>query len=153
METQSPQAPVESSEIPRVPALMGYGGLIPFVCSGIGVWVPDLSELALRSLTAYGAIILSFVGAVHWGLALAGGASGCRDKLFMYSVCPALLGWVALLLNPVVGLPVLMAGFIGARLVERKACESAIPAWYPRLRTHLTAGALLSVAIGWLAVL
>lgn len=153
MGTESVQASEESSAIPMVPALMGYGGLIPFVAAGLGVWTPEFSELARHALVAYGAIILSFVGAVHWGLALAGGTSGCRDKLFMFSVCPALLGWVALLMSTVLALPVLMAGFVGTRLVELKACGPAIPAWYPRLRNHLTAGALISLATGWLAVL
>lgn len=153
MKTETAQTSGESDNIPMMPAWMGYGGLIPFVAAGLATWAPEFSGFAVLGLTTYGAVILSFVGAVYWGLALAAGPIGCRDKLFLYSVCPALLGWVALLLPAQFGLPLLMAGFVGARAVELKACGLAIPAWYPRLRNHLTAGALISLAAGWLAVL
>ena len=65
--------------IPTVPAVLGFGGLIPFVSSAGVILaahvspanVPDaLSAFALTAHITYGSVILSFLGAVHWGLAL-----------------------------------------------------------------------------------
>jgi len=54
---------------PPLASLMGFGGLIPFfVCagaahSGVAPW----NALAVMACGVYGSVILSFVGAVHWG--------------------------------------------------------------------------------------
>ena len=53
----------------------GYAGLLPFLGALLGVGLLPTFEqrdLAQRLALGYGASILSFVGAVHWGLALAG---------------------------------------------------------------------------------
>ena len=77
---------------PPLASLMGFGGLIPFfICagaahSGVSPW----AGLALIVIGIYGAVILSFVGAVHWGLAMAGGR---RPVWFVWSVMPALYAW------------------------------------------------------------
>ena len=89
--TTSPKPPtVEPGDTaPPLASLMGVGGLIPFfVCagaahSGVAPW----AGLALIISGIYGAVILSFVGAVHWGLAMQGdrsaGSSGrfCRRSM------------------------------------------------------------------------
>ena len=61
-----------SSTAPPFASLMG-SGLIPFfVCAGAGHGgVAPWAGLALV-LRIYGAVILSFIGAVHWGLAMQG---------------------------------------------------------------------------------
>ena len=89
--------------IPPLAMLMGCGGLVPFfLCagaahSGVALW----SGIALVICGIYGAVILSFIGAVHWGLAL----HGDRSPLwFVWSVVPALYAW-----QPVVFLDTRMA--------------------------------------------
>ena len=51
---------------------MGLAGLLPFAVSALGSFAaPDSWQgFAERALIAYGAVILGFLGAVHWGLAL-----------------------------------------------------------------------------------
>ena len=51
---------------------IGYGGLIPFIgLSAMSVLWRDIHHSAiLFSLLAYGATIISFLGAIHWGLAM-----------------------------------------------------------------------------------
>lgn len=52
----------------------GYAGVLPFVVGLLGVLLAPAADWRLQAQQAavdYGAVILSFVGALHWGLALA----------------------------------------------------------------------------------
>lgn len=90
---------------------LGYSGLIPFVGLAAASLLLDgaLQTQALFALQAYAATILSFLGAIHWGLAL-------RDPLtpstglLAWGVVPSLLAWVALMLDAISGLWLLAAG-------------------------------------------
>ncbi len=134
--------------------LLGLGGLVPFLACGLGSVtaggaVP--ADRALLALIEYAAIILSFLGAVHWGLALAGpgeagGAAGQdraeRARLAL-GVLPALIGWAALLVSvaaaPAIALALLVAGFLATTAVEaRGAGDGLVPAGYMRMRWGLT---------------
>ena len=130
-------------------AWMGYLGLLPFLGAGVGVWF-GMSWLT-GWLLAYGAVILSFVGAIHWGLAMA--RQDPSPRWFYASVVPALAGWLALLLPALAGLPVLIAGFVGWRVWEHRGGGPALPRWFRRLRTVLSAGAVAALVAGWLALL
>lgn len=139
---------------PTLARLLGYGGLIPFLASALGAWAVDgaLADLALRSLLGYGAVILSFVGAVHWGAALARGdgapALGSASRL-AWSVAPALAGWAALLAGGAPGLAAMAAAFAAAWAVDRGPLgRGAFPGWYRSLRTPLTLGAVASLLAG-----
>ncbi len=133
--------------------LLGYAGLIPFAAGALAcwldpAWLPVAPEYALA---AYGAVILSFIGAVHWGRLVAPGAA--RDPQaagwFVWSNVPALLGWAALLLPAAAGLVLLIAALALAWAVDRHAFATGrYPAWFARLRTHLTLGACASLALG-----
>ena len=52
--------------------MLGYAGLIPFVVFSIGSWLPlPMISNAVFVLIAYAAMILAFMGAIHWGVAMA----------------------------------------------------------------------------------
>ncbi len=131
----------------RWSTVLGFAGLIPFAASSALVVADVHSEFALRSLLAYGAVILSFVGAVHWGWALRGGEQSPRA--FVTSVLPSLLGWVTLLmLTPASVAPAIslqMAGFSAWLSFERR--QDHLPAHYRRLRLRLTTGVLILLGI------
>ncbi|MEC8205277.1 MAG: DUF3429 domain-containing protein [Pseudomonadota bacterium] len=138
--------------IPPLAMLMGCGGLVPFfLCagaahSGVALW----SGIALVICGIYGAIILSFIGAVHWGLAL----KGDRSPLwFVWSVVPALYAWQPVVfLDTRMALLALVPGFLVSWSVDRRATAAGLlPAWYMRLRHMLTLGATLALAAGSLA--
>ena len=60
-----------TSAIPQRVALLGYGGLLPFIATAFGSVLDGAhAALWLDALHAYGAVILSFVGALHWGFAM-----------------------------------------------------------------------------------
>jgi hypothetical protein len=100
------------TRIPRAALLPGLLGLTPFWALALstvaGAGIDPL--LAVTALIMYGAIILSFVGALWWGLAIHAPANAPRNTLFVWSVIPALIGWFATLALPDVGLRMLMAG-------------------------------------------
>ena len=86
---------------PFAPAamLLGLGGAIPFVGLAALTAMGPVTWHAywLTALSHYGAVILTFVGALHWGYALKRGAQGSSAWLqYGFSVVPALLAWLSL---------------------------------------------------------
>lgn len=138
--------------VPQAGQWMGYAGLLPFVAALAGFLLGDAArqQYFAQQFLAYGAVILSFVGAVHWGLALASGRM--RIMRMALSVLPALLAWAALLLPAAAGAWLLFAGFLGLRAWEASApVADTLPAWYRRLRTRLTAAVALLLLVFALA--
>jgi hypothetical protein len=68
------------------------------------------------ALIGYGAVILSFVGALHWAFAmvLPDLTEQQRTARFVWSVVPALLAWPALLVDATMASFLLIPGFCGA---------------------------------------
>ena len=132
---------------------LGYAGLIPFVVFGIGCWIPlPYVVNAPYILIAYGAIILSFMGAVHWGAAMAS-TDQQRGSYIIASVIPALLAWPALLLPHTLALVILLAGFIGLYVYDRSVEKAqGFPGWYIPMRTRLTAIVSLCLAAALLSI-
>lgn len=149
---------VQATEVRRdLPGLsswargLGYAGLMPFFAlallslfagSTLVAWATD-------AMLAYGATILSFIGALHWTRGLQAQDAGTAARLLSVSVTPALLGWIALLLPAHAGLALLGAGFVLLYLHDTRAWRGW-PAFLT-LRTQLTAGALGSLAVAWLS--
>jgi hypothetical protein len=111
---------------------LGYAGLIPFVVFSIGCWIPlPYVTNAPYILITYGAVILSFMGAVHWGVAMAN-KDQQQGKFFISSVLPALIAWPALLLAQSLALVILLAGFIGLYTYDRSVEKAqALPGLRP----------------------
>lgn len=142
--------------VPPAARLLGLAGLIPF-------WVPVL-VLALaidpalrldaqRALLGYGAVILAFLGAVHWGAALRMGEGAADWRRLGWSVLPSLIGWLALLIAPAAGFVLLILGLAAAFLVDVRAIHGAVlPGWYLALRRVLTIGASSALLLALLLV-
>ena len=87
------------AKVPASAAWLGAAGAIPFVASSAAtLFLAGENRLfAVHTLLTYGAVILSFLGGIHWGLAIAGPR---RERLWIrlvVSVIPSLMGWAALL--------------------------------------------------------
>ncbi len=143
--------------LPMFAILLGLGGLLPFAACGLGALSPDpaLADRSLLALVAYGAVILAFLGGVHWGFALDGSGAMPTVRVqrlrFGLGVLPSLVGWAALLLAflglPLVALALLMAGVVATTLVEARAArQDLMPRSYMRLRWVLSAGVLVCLA-------
>ena len=137
---------------PRTVAMLGYGGLIPFLALAPASLL-DHHHGAVWSdaLYAYGAIILSFIGALHWGLAMSLAELSERQRAtwFTWSVVPALLAWPAFIFSPSIAAPLLIFGFIAHYLQDRRlARQASLPGWYLKLRLRLSSVACLCLFIG-----
>ena len=147
----------------RLAQALGYAGLIPFVGLALALFVSAQSRHSsgpwlIIFMVAYGAVILSFVGALHWALCLQ------RDELgagwLAWSVVPSIIGWAALcgvvVMNGsfsqqkwiVVGMA---TGFIAQLMADfrmrRILSASVWPDWFMRLRVNLTVMACASLAV------
>jgi Protein of unknown function (DUF3429) len=131
----------QPTSMPWVAAILGAAGLIPFVGLALAplVNLEPFGRDPLSVLAFYGAIILSFMGAVHWGLAMAD-TQAVRSSGYIVSVIPALVGWFAISFLPLpVTLRVIAAAFMLLLLFDLRAVRIAqAPAWYGRLRVPLT---------------
>lgn len=132
--------PSAAHPLPTLAQWLGYAGLIPFVALAAMVWWLPATErsAAAFALTAYGATITSFLGAIHWGLAMRGQTEHASPRHFFWGVVPSLLAWIALLLAPVTGLMLLAALLALCFAVDRATyAEFGVQNWL-RLRLHLS---------------
>ncbi|WP_051341278.1 DUF3429 domain-containing protein [Azospirillum halopraeferens] len=122
--------------------LLSYLGLIPFAAGSAPAWGLDgpLRAEAVRAVTVYGAVILSFIGAVHRGRVLAAPPDEERAAAWlMWGVVPSLFGWTAILLPHPVTVPALIAALALAWGADRRAVASGrLPTWYGRMRDRLS---------------
>lgn len=128
--------------------LLGFGGLIPFLflagATIMGLRLPFAPAPAL--LIGYGAIILSFVGALHWGAQLTRPVPSAVR--FFWSIVPALLGWVALMLAAKTAAILLIAGLLICWAYDMRVMKiGEWPAYMRSLRTVLTFVACLSLSV------
>lgn len=142
----------------RTAAVLGYLGLLPFYGALVGIWLEqgDVGQASWRILIGYAAVILSFVGAVHWGLALNAPAHLTRlgPGALTWSVLPALIAAAVLVfdLRGGAAMLVLAAGFSGQFVADRRAQRTGLcPEWYLTLRGRLTAAVLAALLLGLLA--
>jgi Protein of unknown function (DUF3429) len=151
----SPTIPVDSFKtiIPPIVSWLGYGGLLPFVALAVAVWVDSSnSNLWRGALIAYGAVILSFVGALHWGFAMSQSDMTLHQRTycFVWSVVPALMAWIALLMMPNYAYALLITGFLTQFWQDWRLVKVvSLPAWYLPLRLRLTLVACTALLSGY----
>ncbi len=100
-----PPSPPAPSAGPSALALrLGYAGLLPFVGGALLVWLvwPEAHPYAALALSAYAAVIVSFLGGIHWGIAFREGQP--PNGLFVWGVVPSLVAWVAVVMPASAGL-------------------------------------------------
>ena len=146
-----------SPSIPAPALALGLAGLIPFFAGAAALWValPVLTpELGLRLITAYGAIILSFLGGIRWGTAIGPYDTRRQGLEFSASVLGSLAGLAALFIPPVPALTLLITGFLMQGLWDVMSVEAGrLPPWFGKLRMLLTAGAVISLTAALVAVI
>ena len=118
---------------------LGYAGLIPFVAGAALSWLlpPESRPFAAATLSAYAAVIVSFLSGIHWGI-------GFRDGmpwLFLWGVVPSVVAVAALLLPPRHGLLIHGSMLLLCYAVDRRVYPAhGLQAWLPlRWRLSLVA--------------
>ena len=126
---------------------LAYAGLIPFVLGALLVWLlagyqAEAHAFVTLALSCYAALIISFLGGIHWGL-------GMRQTVpspqpFVWGVVPSLLAWVAVVMPPYAGLVLHGVLLVLCYLVDRRTYPAlGVGAWLT-LRFRLSAVAALS---------
>lgn len=133
---------------PAPPLTFGWLGLLPFpMAAGLYALGGRLAGPALLALLTYAAAVLSFLGGVRWGVEIV--REQPRWRKLAVAAAPPLAAW-ALLALPFLTAPWQLGGFIAAYLLlwlaDAQAPDEA-PPWYRRLRTPLTLGAVVALAV------
>jgi hypothetical protein len=142
------------SRLPPAAIGIGLAGLIPFIGLGIAALatVDDVAaQRYLLALVAYGAVVLAFLGGVHWGFVLHPGAlpegmsvEERQDATRLgFGVLPSLIGFGALLMPLLgvaeVGLALLIAGYLATIATELHLRRRGLmPSGYVTLRGFLS---------------
>jgi hypothetical protein len=139
----------ERSSLSPTAETAGYAGMLPFIAAlaGMGL-LPNIEhrELAQHMAIAWGAVVLSFLGAVHWGLALSGRMAWSIMRL-VASILPAVVGTAAILLNGQRALGLLVVGFGVFWLYEHRRVANELPPDYLRLRRNLSVAVCALLAL------
>ena len=141
--------PKDQKTLKQWASILGYSGTIPFISLAVilllanaSFTTPAASALAASALHIYGAIILSFLGGLHWGRIACNPHIKPYDKWFLiYSVLPSLIGWSSYLLADIWQDTALMliAGFIISYVIDIRFIKlGAWQSWMKPLRTNLT---------------
>lgn len=143
---QSPR-PIDDALWPTL-RLLGYGGWLPFAGALALSWFTPAQALAHQALLAYAVAIVSFVGALSWGWALALPDLNTRQRqgLLLWSVVPSLLAWLAACLPaPWVWWALVLTYALAWLMDWRHQTLLHWPAAWMALRSALTAGATLAL--------
>jgi hypothetical protein len=136
---------MSESRLPPLAIVLGAAGLLPFFVAALNAAKADIgsAQSSALPLITYGAVVLSFLGGVHWGFVLEGPPTFAQRSRLGLGVVPGLLGWGAALLGvwgqPFLGLSLLIAGFVLTAVVEGRARKlEMVPAGYMVMRWILT---------------
>jgi hypothetical protein len=132
------------SRIPPAALALGLVGAVPFwfaaVCFLAGGPLSPVQALSMA--IAYGAVILSFLGGIRWGVALGPIDETRRKRDLALSVLPSLAGFAAFFTPPHLGLSLLVSGLLLQALWDvTSADQGLLPRWFGRLRIILTLAA------------
>jgi len=127
---------------------LGYVGLLPFVAGAVLVWLvrPDVHPYVALALSGYAAVILSFLGGIHWGLAM-------RQAVppwpwLAWGVVPSLVAWLAVLMPASAGLVVFGLALLVCYAVDRQLYPAQGVAHWLTLRFRLSAVASVCCFVG-----
>lgn len=164
--------------VPPLPAvLLGLLGLVPLAITHLDMLIhlpayqdliSEYSDLISRAQIHYGAAMLCFLGAVHWGLAIANystavGLANQRWNLrplrtgasrfenwarYVFSAFPFIAGWAILSMPPIAAYASLIAAFVITLFSDFVAMKQGlVPRWWLALRLPLTLCAVLLLAL------
>jgi len=107
--------------------------------------------VAIDALRAYGAVILSFLGGIRWGMVI---ENPKADGLTLfYSIIAPLAAWLAFFLTPVTGIILLLIAFSGQGAWDSLSLHrDNRKGWFARLRTIMTCVVAASLLIALLAL-
>ncbi|KAG9241078.1 hypothetical protein BJ878DRAFT_522589 [Calycina marina] len=149
------------TEVPRESLYIGAAGVLPYAATSLSTvflaseikhihstgqgWIfsADTAHQLLDWITpiqiGYGAVILSFLGAIHWGLEYAG-YGGCHSyRRYLYGVVPTAVAWPTMFMPVEYALITQFTAFTFMYFADaRAAVRGWAPPWYSTYRFVLT---------------
>ncbi|KZV71609.1 hypothetical protein PENSPDRAFT_743060 [Peniophora sp. CONT] len=111
-------------------------GLVANVDPGVALTVLDQ---ALTFQTTYGAVMLSFLGALHWGMEFSGFGGQKGYPRLLLGAAPVVFAWSTLGFEPTTALVAQWLGFTGLWYADLKATAGGwTPKWYSQYRFYLS---------------
>jgi len=140
----------------RLAHQLGVIGLIPFVFLSLICWIahPDWLPGFVYAQSAYGIAILSFLGGIHWGVALTLPEMNSVQiqRALIWGVVPSMIACCSKL-HVGLGFFVLMFGFIAAYQIDKRLYVTyQMPDWFLVLRRRLTIVVVAALAVTLVAV-
>ena len=149
--TPPPAPPYPVTQVQEVPLRarrLAMAGLLPFALGALLMWVvwPEAHPYVALGLSAYAALIVSFLGGVYWGLAMRNPQAPL--SLYAWGLLPSAPAWVAVMMPPSAGLVIDGLLLAGGYLVDRRVYpEQGLADWLT-LRFRLSMGAALCCFLG-----
>ncbi|THH06270.1 hypothetical protein EW145_g4196 [Phellinidium pouzarii] len=149
-----------ASSVPKPALVLGLAGGLPYLgtsatvvylareaglaaagfSTGVdpGVAITILDQ-ALSLQVTYGAVMLSFLGALHWGMEFAGFDGQKGYSRLLLGAAPVMFGWSTLALDPTFALIAQWIGFTALWWADLKATNAGwTPKWYSQYRFYLS---------------
>ena len=140
----------------RLAHQLSFFGLIPFIFLTLACWIahPEWLEGFVYAQSAYGIAILSFLGGIHWGVALTSPELNSEQikRALYWGVVPSMIAWASKI-NFGFGFFVLIFGFVMSYQIDKRLYVTyQMPGWFLVLRRYLTIVVVLALALTVLAV-
>jgi len=139
----------------RILFRLGLLGAVPLIV--LALWLASIAgdhpwrAATIMLLTQYAAVVLSFLGGIRWGLAM-GQRAQPRKLDMVVSLLPPLVAWASLSVPLPYTFAVLAAAYAAQGAWDAFAVHwGAAPHWYGRLRGILTAIAVATLVLAFLA--
>jgi len=126
-----------------VPTALGLAALLPLLVLALLI-LADVSppfdrDTIARVMVGYGALLLSFLGGVRWGMTMRLSMGRREAATLAASLAPMLVGWIALFLPAGPALGLLAVAYAGQGAWDVWTIEAGYgPPWYGRLRVQFT---------------
>ena len=131
------------------PIFLGFLGTIPLIFSSFLTFLLISDNIIIIKIAlSYSAVILSFLGAVHWGYLIKIDLSPrIHSYQWLWSVSGSLLGWISLvflIFDKIIFCSlVLVFGFTISLVIDLKIFSQIM--WYRKLRIYLSFIAILNI--------
>ncbi|KAF3083213.1 hypothetical protein TWF102_010859 [Orbilia oligospora] len=148
-------------EVPKEVLFFGGAGLVPYIATtastfflawdiknisqeGAGYIVNQETASTILSLlepiqVGFGAVILSFLGAIHWGLEFAAYGGNHPYQRYLLGILAPALAWPTVFMQYDIALLTQFLGFTGMYFADSRATKLGLaPKWYTTYRFLLT---------------
>lgn len=151
---------MQPQPMPRLALVLAVAGTVPFIALSAAVALsPETYQpLALTALFTYAAVILSFLGGIHWGMSVYHTQEQRADvarPLYLIGIAATLMAWGILFL-PEDYLKLLAFAFLYAvawGIDSVLHSNKLIPLWYLNLRGIVTPIVVVSMYVAYFSVI